>query len=93
MTSVAKQDFIDPKLDGKTLDKNKFDNKQLRQSHFTLGDKSQNPLEQYATTYGNTMIPKQLDPKEYNQTNSNHVNSLNLKGEGPTNYVSETKAK
>jgi len=59
MLSINRQDFSGSTKNGeKNLsDFNKIDSKFLRESHFQLGEKYQNPPDQYATTYGLTMLP------------------------------------
>ena len=74
------------------MEENKINNALLRASHFQLGDKSQMPLDQYATTYSSTMIPRNINPTDKKE-NNNFKSSVIINGEGNNNYLTETRAK
>ena len=90
MTTIHKQDFPNHKIDA--LEKNKINNATLRASHFKLGDHSQLPLEQYATTYSSTMVPKETK-QENKKENFSFKSSLVMNGDGTNSYITESKAK
>jgi hypothetical protein len=92
MTSINMQDYSDPKLNPSHLAQAKMDSVTLRQSHFSLGDRSQAPHNQYETTYGSTHNPKQpiVDKTKGNMT---FKSSLIINGDGPTSYQTENRSK
>lgn len=94
MVSINRQDFSNNKNDkNNKYNFTKLDPQFLRASHFQLGDKSQNPPDQYATTYGSTMLPNQinnLDRKVNNSFNS----SLGFNPDGnQNNFQTESRQK
>jgi len=94
--SVQKQDYADPKLQ-KFNNNNtafKLDNKSIRASHFQLGDISQQPLDQYLTSYNASMQPKNTTSNNISE-NINFKNSKIINGDGSSssNYTTENRAK
>jgi hypothetical protein len=89
MISMQQKDFIDH---SNNLAKKPLDSKALRVSHFQLGDKSQAPLDQYETTYGNTM-KHQTNGKENAVSNKNWVSNIIMNSETKNSYNTETRSK
>jgi hypothetical protein len=90
MTSIQKQDYIIPaQIDQQ---KSKISNALLRQSNFSLGDKSQQMPDHYATTYSTTMLPKDNIKNDKNE-NVSFKSSLTIAGKDPITYQTETRSK
>lgn len=68
-----------------------IDNQALRQTHWALGDKSQQPPDLYDTTYTRTMTPKKALPNPP-VDNSTLKSSFKITGTGPTNYQTDYRA-
>ncbi len=90
LTTIQKQDYAEPKSFGSGLPK--MDHSLIRASHFSLGDQSQTPLNPYETTYGSSMNPKQL-PIKLPKENISFKSSININGEGPVEFQTESRAK
>jgi hypothetical protein len=71
MLTINTQDFTNSQ-DNKNSKGNfsKLNPQFLRASHFQLGDKSQMPTDQWATTYGCTMIPNPINNQDKKLNNS-----------------------
>jgi hypothetical protein len=92
MQSINHQDFTNP-TKGNHRFGAKLDNALLRASHFSLGDKSQAPPDQYATTYSQTMIPVQNPNPYLKKENISFKSSVIINGDGPSPYLTENRAK
>lgn len=86
---MQKKDYVNHANSPNTY---KIDSKLLRVSHFSLGDKSQAPLDQYETTYGKTMKYNSAS-KENSQINRNWISSVILNNDKNGNYNTETRSK
>ncbi len=86
---MQQKDFVDH---SKNLAKKPLDSKSLRVSHFTLGDKSQEPLDQYETTYGSTM-KHQTRGKENTINNKNWTSNIMMNSDTKNSYNTETRSK
>ena len=64
----------------------KLDSQILRQSHWSLGDKTQEPPDLYLSTYAKAMTPKKADlgPKKENNT---FQSAFSITGTGPMDYL------
>lgn len=91
MTTISKQDFKDP-INDNLRSEQKISNSMLRASHFSLGDKSQMPPDQYATTYSTTMMPKASSGTDRKE-NTSFRSSIKINEDAPTNYLSESRSK
>lgn len=92
MSTINHQDYKNPKFSKSVQPVGKLDSFFLRASHFAIGDKSQNPLEQYATTYNTAMNPKfagKVDKIE----NHNFKSSIILSEDNPNAYNTESSSK
>jgi len=88
LLTMSKQDYRQPVLDDHK--NHKIDPSQLRVSHFDLGDKSQNPLEPYGTTYNLTMKP-QYNHRYEKKGNNSFKSSVNISGnEKPGHFATES---
>ncbi len=88
--SIQKQDYVAPV--NTDQQQSRLNNALLRTSHFSLGDKSQQMPDHYATTYSTTMVPKDNlnnDKKE----NSSFKSSVTITGKDPITYQTETRSK
>jgi hypothetical protein len=90
MMSVQKQDYVFPTSTDQQ--QNKLNNALLRTSHFSLGDKSQQMPDHYATTYSTTMIPKD-NIKNDKTENISYKSSVTITGKDPISYQTETRSK
>jgi hypothetical protein len=88
--SIQKQDYITPS-NSEQLQGN-INNTLLRASHFSLGDKSQQMPDHYATTYSTTMVPKE-NLKNNKKENISFKSSLTITGKDPITYQTETGSK
>ncbi len=86
MTTIQKQDYApwDPSTARVPVNN--------RKSNFSLGDKSQAPLNPYETTYNTNMNHKPL-PQSRGKENINFKSSVNINGEGPVDFTTESRAK
>jgi hypothetical protein len=104
MISINRQDYIDAKNrtnsnSGRSAG-NKFnpnfseiDPQFLRTSHFQLGDKSQMPPDQWATTYGQTMQPNPIKIDD-RKSNNSFKSSICINPDGDqTNFQTESRIK
>jgi hypothetical protein len=88
--SIQKQDYVIPsQADQQT---NKINNALLRTSNFSLGDKSQQMPDHYATTYSTTMVPKDKIKNDKND-NVSFKSSVTITGKDPNSYQTETRSK
>jgi hypothetical protein len=98
MTSINRQDYTDAKNRNNSksnLNPNlaKIDPQIVRTSHFQLGDKSQMPPDQWATTYGLTMQPNPINTQNRN-INSSFKSSLCINPDGnQTSFQTESRVK
>jgi len=104
MISINRQDYMDAKdrtnsnpLTGTANNFNsnfsKIDPQFLRVSHFELGDKSQMPPDQWATTYGQTMQPNPIKIDD-RKLNNSFKSSLCINPDGnQTNFQTESRVK
>jgi hypothetical protein len=69
----------------------KLDSHMLRQSHWTLGDKTQEPPDLYLSTYAKAMTPKkaELGPKKDINT---FQSAFSITGPGPMEYITNYRA-
>jgi hypothetical protein len=88
--SIQKQDYISPSQVDQQH--SKLNNVLLRQSHFSLGDKSQQMPDHYATTYSTTMVPKE-NIKNDKKENISFKSSVSITGKDPVSYQTETRSK
>ena len=86
------QDYTNPNLQNAANSLHRLDPKYLRASHFSLGDKSQEPNNHYSTTYSLSMNPKDRLPVE-RPPNNNFKSSLVMNGDGTGSYITESRAK
>jgi hypothetical protein len=70
----------------------KLDQNHLRGSHFSIGDKSQMPNNQYETTYERSMVLRAL-PDNNQKENFNFKNSIKISGDPKTDFQTESRAK
>jgi hypothetical protein len=92
LASINHQDYKNPKLNSTSQPTQKLDSFFLRASHFSIGDKCQNPLEQYSTTYNTTMQPKKLGPVDKIE-NHNFKSNIILNETGNGSYLTESNTK
>jgi hypothetical protein len=91
MMSINKQDFTHRNYQGTS--EGKLDPQFLRASHFQLGDKSQNPTDQWATTYNSAMAPREVD-KDRKKDNPSFKSSVVINPVGGDGiYQTETRSK
>ena len=68
-----------------------IDSQLLRQSHWSLGDKTQEPPDLYDTTYTKAMTPKKAIPNPP-LNNNTYNSSFSITGNGPMEYQSDYRA-
>ena len=90
MMSIQKQDYVTPS--NTDQQQSKLNNALLRTSHFSLGDKSQQMPDHYATTYSTTLVPKD-NLKNDKKENISFKSSLTITGKDQINYQTETRSK
>jgi hypothetical protein len=95
MLSINRQDFSGNTKNNENIvsDFNKIDSEFLRTSHFHLGDKSQNPPEQYATTYGLTMLPNSVGVSNKRINPAYNTGSVIYPDETKNNFHTESRVK
>lgn len=95
LISVQKHDFCDPCKGNTSDDLYKINPRFLRASHFTLGDHSQEAVNQYGTTYSITMQPKDAIKTQASQVLSTNPfrSSANIIGTDKNSYLTESRAK
>lgn len=78
----------------------KLDNKNLRNSHFSISDPHQAPINQYETSYGFNMINnknlnlnKPITDKHNKNNNQTNSASANILGNGPCDYATENRSR
>lgn len=94
MTSLNRQDYASTN-DNKNSKINfaKLDPQFLRASHFQLGDKSQMPPDQWATTYGITMLPNATH-NQNKKVDNTFKSSFNINPDGNQNsFQTESRQK
>ena len=91
MLSVNHQDYINRDLNNARL-KATIDDKSLKRSHFSIGDKSQASRDHYETTYQKAMDNKGL-VNTSRFPNSTFKSSVNIKGKDKDSFVTEFRAK
>lgn len=90
MTSMQKQDYVFPSEADQQS--SKISNAMPRTSNFSLGDKSQQMPDHYATTYSTTMQPKD-NIKNDKKENISFKSSVAITGKDPISYQTETRSK
>ena len=69
----------------------KLDSQLLRQSHWSLGDKTQEPPDLYLSTYAKAMTPKKADLGPKRDVNT-FKSAFSITGPGPMNYLTDYRA-
>ena len=79
------------RFSNKNIFKPTLDNQLLRQTHWTMGDKSQELPDMYNSTYNRAHTPKKIDNKIIKNANT-FKSSFNINGNGPMVYQSDYRA-
>jgi len=68
-----------------------IDNQMLRQTHWSMGDKSQELPDMYNSTYNRAHTPKKIEKNEIRNVNT-FKSSFNIKGNDPMAYQTDYRA-
>lgn len=91
MTTINKQDFT-PRDHRDAKFQATIDDKTLKRSHFTIGDKAQASKDHFESTYQKAMNNKGI-VNTNRCPNSTFQSSVNIKGKERDNFVTESQAK
>ena len=83
--------YQNPNIYGNNRSRPLLDNQLLRQTHWTMGTKSQELPDMYNSTYNRAHTPKKIDNKYIKNPNT-FKSSFNINGNGPMVYQSDYRA-